>query len=351
MQAFEYARPATVDQAVRLLAGPGSVALAGGSDLLGLMKDGVEAPRRVVALGGIADLRGLHVAGEGGKGGAGGGAAGGGGAGGAHGAEGVGLRIGALVTLDELAADPQVRRHYPVVAEAAGHVAGPQIRNFGTVAGNLCQRPRCWYFRTGHGLLAERDGKSLVVEGDNRYHAVLGNAGPAYFVHPSTLSPLLIVLGARLRLAGPGGGREIDLASFYRTPRTPGEREHALGPGELVTEVVVPPLGGKLAWSYEVRQRQTLDWSLATAAVALAMEGGKVASARVVLGQVAPVPWRAQAAEELLRGKAIDPEVAAQAGEAAVRGARALSGNRYKIQLARVAVKRALLAAAGRKEA
>jgi xanthine dehydrogenase YagS FAD-binding subunit len=326
MQAFEYARPATVEQAVHLLAAEGSVALAGGSDLLALMKDGVEAPRRVVALGGIAALRGLRL-------------------------DGSGLRIGALVTLDELATHPEVRRQLPVVAEAAGHVAGPQIRNFGTVAGNLCQRPRCWYFRTGHGLLPEHGGKSMVVEGDNRYHAILGNDGPAYFVQPSTLAPLLIALGAQLGLAGPRGERRLDLASFYRAPRAAGEREHALAPGELVTEVIVPALAGRQAWSYEVRQRQTLDWSLATAAVALAMEGGKVASARIVLGQVAPVPWRAPAAEELLRGKTVDAALAGQAGDAAVRGARALSRNRYKIQLARVAVKRALLAATGQKEA
>lgn len=326
MQAFEYARPGTVEQAVRLLAVEGSVPLAGGSDLLALMKDGVEAPRRVVAIGGIGALRALH-------------------------ADDAGLRIGALVTIDELASDPEVRRHHPVVAEAAGHVAGPQIRNFGTVAGNLCQRPRCWYFRTGYGLLPQHGGKSMVVEGDNRYHAILGNDGPAYFVHPSTLAPLLIALGARLRLAGPRGERQIDLASFYRVPRAAGEREHALAHGELVTEVLVPPLGGRLAWSYEVRQRQTLDWSLATAAVVLGMQGGKVAAARVVLGQVAPVPWQASAAEEMLRGKAIDATVAERAGEAAVRGARALSHNRYKIQLARVAVKRALLAATGQKEA
>jgi xanthine dehydrogenase YagS FAD-binding subunit len=326
MQAFEYARPATVEQAVQLLAAEGSVALAGGSDLLALMKDGVEAPRRVVAIGGIAALRGVRL-------------------------DGSGLRIGALATLDELAAHPEVRRQYRVVAESAGHVAGPQIRNFGTVAGNLCQRPRCWYFRTGFGLLPEHGGKSMVVAGDNRYHAILGNAGPAYFVHPSTLAPLLIALGARLRLAGPRGERQIDLESFYRTPRAPGEREHALAPGELVTEVLVPPLGGRLAWSYEVRQRQTLDWSLATASVALAATGGKVESARIVLGQVAPVPWRARAAEELLRGKAVDAALAAAAGEAAVRDARPLSRNRYKVQLARVAVKRALLAATGQKEA
>jgi xanthine dehydrogenase YagS FAD-binding subunit len=325
MQAFEYARPATLEQAVKLLAAGGSVALAGGSDLLALMKDGVEAPRRVVAIGGIAALRGVRL-------------------------DGAGLRIGALATLDELAAHPEVRRQYRVVAEAASHVAGPQIRNFGTVAGNLCQRPRCWYFRTGFGLLPEQGGKSMVVAGDNRYHAILGNAGPAYFVHPSTLAPLLIALGARLHLAGPRGERRIDLESFYRTPRERGEREHALEPGELVTEVLVPPLAGRLAWSYEVRQRQTLDWSLATAAVALDAPGGKVASARIVLGQVAPVPWRAPAAEELLRGKAVDAALAAAAGEAAVREARPLSRNRYKVQLARIAVKRALLAATGRKE-
>lgn len=338
MQAFEYARPATVAQAVRLLAAPGSMPLGGGADLLALMKDGIEAPRRLVALGGIEALHGVRI-------------------------DAAGLHVGALVTLDELSSHPEVRRQFGVVAEAAGHLAGPQIRNFGTVAGNLCQRPRCWYFRNGFGLLPEHDGKSMVVEGDNSYHAILGNGGPAYFVNPSTLAPLLIALGARLRLAGPGGSRgargeagepaerEIDLGSFYRTPQRHGESEHALASGELVTAVVVPPMAGRRAWSYEVRQRHSLDWSLATASVALDVRGGRVEEARVVLGQVAPVPWRAAAAERLLRGKSVDAALAAQAGEAAVEGARPLSRNRYKIQLARVAVKRALLAASGLKEA
>ncbi len=328
MQAFEYARPGTVDQAVRLLGGGGSIPLAGGSDLLALMKDRIETPRRVVALAGIAALRGIHLDDR----------------------NGGGLRIGALATLDELASHPEVRRQHRVVAEAAGHVAGPQIRNVGTVVGNLCQRPRCWYFRTGFGLLPERDGRSMVVEGDNRYHAILGNAGPAYFVHPSTLSPLLIALGARVRIAGPRGPREIELQGLYRTPQKAGESEHTLAPGELVTEILVPPLGGRLAWSYEVRQRQSLDWSLATASVVLAMQANRVESARVMLGQVAPVPWRAPAAEALLQGKAVTPALAAQAGEAAVTGARPLAHNHYKIQLAQVAVRRALLAATGQAE-
>ena len=335
MKSFEWANASTVEDAVKLLKPPeGKInpdeaprPYAGGQDLLTSLKAYIVRPNRVVNLKTIPGMDKIELDGTG------------------------GLKIGANATVAQVEEHPEIRAKFPGLAEAAASIATPQIRNLGTVGGNLCQRPRCWYFRAGYGLLAQRDGKSMVLAGDNRYHAVLGNAGPAYFVHPSTLAPLLIALGAQLRLAGPGGERRLDLASFYRAPRTAGESEHALGPGELVTEVLVPPLAGKLAWSYEIRQRQTLDWSLATAAVVLGMEGGKVASARVVLGQVAPVPWRAQAAEELLRGKAVDAGVAARAGEAAVEGARPLSRNRYKIQLARVAVERALLAAAGRKEA
>ena len=326
MQAFEYASPATKEQAVQLLAGAPAgraAALAGGSDLLALMKDGVEAPARLVNLKSIGELRGVRYSPE------------------------AGFRIGALTTIDELASDAAVRLDYPVVAEAAGRLAGPQIRNVATVGGNLCQRPRCWYFRNGFGLLPQRDGKSMVLEGDNRYHAILGNGGPAYFVSPSTLAPVLIALDAQVALHGPGGERRIPLESLYHIPVAEGEREHDLKPGEVVTEVTLGPPAGRLIASYEVRQRETLDWSLATASVALEMDGGQVKRARVVLGQVAPIPWTAKEAEQYLQGKGVDEDVAAKAGEAAVQGAKALSRNRYKIQLARVAVRRALLAAAG----
>lgn len=328
MNAFEYANPATKEQAVKLLTGApdGRAAiLAGGSDLLALMKDGVEAPARLVNLKSIGELRGIRYSPE------------------------TGFRIGALTTLDELSSDTAVRLDYPVVADAAGRLAGPQIRNVATVGGNLCQRPRCWYFRNGFGLLAQRDGKSMVLEGDNRYHAILGNdgGGPACFVSPSTLAPVLIALDAQVALHGPGGERRIPLESLYRIPANEGEREHDLAPGEIVTEVTLGAPAGRLIASYEVRQRETLDWSLATASVALEMDGGQVKRARVVLGQVAPIPWTAKEAEQYLQGKGIDEDVAAKAGEAAVQGAKALSRNRYKIQLARVTVRRALLAAAG----
>jgi xanthine dehydrogenase YagS FAD-binding subunit len=324
MQAFEYARPKTPEQAARLLAAvPGASALAGGSDLLGLMKDEVETPKRLVSLKSIAGLSGVRAE------------------------KGKGLRVGALTTLDDLAADAALGWEYPAIAESAGRLAGPQIRNVATVGGNLCQRPRCWYYRNGFGLLALKDGKSMVAEGDNRYHAILGNEGPACFVQPSTLAPLLVAVGAQVTLLGPEGERRIDLEKLYRIPQQEGEREHDLQSGEIVTELLLPPAAGRKIASYEVRQRETLDWSLATAAVTLEMDGDKVTRARVVLGQVAPIPWTATEVEDLLRGKAIDLAVAEQAGEAAVQKARALSHNRYKIQLARVAVKRALLTAAG----
>jgi xanthine dehydrogenase YagS FAD-binding subunit len=187
----------------------------------------------------------------------------------------------------------------------------------------------------------------MAVDGDNRYHAILGNEGPAYFVQPSTLAPLLIAVGAQVTVFGPDGERRMELEKLYRIPQQEGEREITLTPGEILTEVLLPPAAGRRIASYEVRQRETLDWSLATASVALEMDAGKVARARVVLGQVAPIPWAAAEAEELLRGKSVDASLAAQAGEAAVAKARALSHNKHKIQLARVAVKRALMAAAG----
>ena len=322
MQPFEYASPSTREQAARLLAAPDATALAGGSDLLGLMKDEIETPKRLVNLKGIEGLTGVRSE------------------------KGKGLRIGALTTLDALAADAALSWEYPAIAASAGQLAGPQIRNLATLGGNLCQRPRCWYFRNGFGLLAQKDGKPMAAEGDNRYHAILGNDGPALFVQPSTLVPLLIAVGAQVTLFGPQGERRIDLEKLYRIPQKEGEREHDLQPGEIVAELFLPPAAGRKIANYEVRQRQSLDWSLATAAVCLEMDGDKVGRARVVLGQVAPIPWNATEAEELLKGKVIDAAVAEQAGQNAVQKARALPHNRYKIQLARVAVKRALLKAA-----
>jgi xanthine dehydrogenase YagS FAD-binding subunit len=323
MRAFQYANPTTKEEAIALLAaGAGSVPLAGGTDLLSLMKDDVERPERLINLKSIASMRGVERTADG------------------------GLRIGAVATLDELAASSDAAA-YPALAQAIDGIRSPQLRAMGTVGGELLQRPRCWYYRAGFGLLAQRDGRSMVTEGDNRYHAILGTDGPAYFVHASSLAPPLLALGARVRMTGPGGEREQPLAELYRVPAREGEREHTLGPGEIVTEILIPTAVSRSA-TYEVRQHESMDWPLAAAAVVLEMDGETVRSARVVLGHVAPIPFEAAGAAAALAGKALSPETLAAAAEAAVTGARPLSGNAYKVQLARVATRRALLRASGR---
>lgn len=326
MRAFEYTSAATKEQAVSLLGKTWADAdvLAGGTDLLALMKDDIITPKRLVNIKEIAELRGIKFTSK------------------------DGLRIGALATIQELADDPQVRQKYPLLAKAASEIAGPQIRNMGTIGGNMCQRPRCWYYRTGFGLLAKDEkGEPLVPSGENRYHAILGNSGPAYFVSPSTLAPVFVALGATLRIFGPGGKRDVPIDKFFRIPQADGEREHDLKPNEIVTEILIPPMmSGAKGAIYEIRQKEAMDWPLAFAAVILGMSGNKVDTARVVMGHVAPVPWRSPEAEAALAGKAITEETAKAAGDAAVSKAKALSGNGYKIQLARVAVKRAILDAA-----
>src|ERR1039458_8859036 len=241
----------------------------------------------------------------------------------------------------------------PVLAEAGIEAASPQIRNLATMGGNMCQRPRCWYFRNGMGLFPKApNGKSMVVEGDNRYAAILGNDGPAYFVSPSTLAPVLIAYGAKIRIysskATGTGVRELPLEKFFIIPTADGQREHDLKPGEMVIELIVPPPSQNLkAASYEVRQRAAFDWPLAQACVAVEMDGSTVKRARVVLGHVAPIPWISPEAAQALVGKSISPDTAMVAANAAVAQAKPLSHNKYKITLAKAAVKRAILSAAG----
>ena len=323
MQPFAYANPTSLAEAVALLGNEWGETeiLAGGTDLLALMKDNIAAPKRVVNIKNITELRGI-------------------------GDEKGTYRIGASVTLEVLLAHSSLSKTYPGLAEAARGVSSPQIRNMGTVGGDLLQRPRCWYYRAGFGLLAhDEKGQPLVPNGDNRYHAIFGNDGPAYFVSPSSLAPALIALGAKLQLHGPSGAREVSAEDFFVIPKSENEREHAIKPNEILSEIVIPPAAaGSRSATYEVREKKALDWPLATASVALRMDGGRIAEARVVLGHVAPIPWRARDAEKSLEGKSLDE--AAAAGDAAVTGAKPLSRNGYKVQLARVAVKRAVLACA-----
>jgi xanthine dehydrogenase YagS FAD-binding subunit len=327
VNAFTYTSPPVLRSALHLLSqGAGKAALlAGGTDLLALLKDDIVVPTQLINIKGIQGLRALKIN------------------------RNAGLHAGCLNTLNELACNKQIIALYPALALALGDAASPQIRNMATLGGNLCQRPRCWYFRNGYGLLAlGASGKSLVLTGDNRYHAILGNAGPAYFVSPSTVAPVLAALGATIEIAGPKGLRSIPLEAFYRIPQKPGQLEHDLGPDEIVAFVKLPPPGlNSSSAYYEVRQKHGFDWPAATATVSLITRHKKIVKASVVLGHVAPIPWRSKEAETALSGQVVNEAVATAASHAALKTAHSLGQNGYKIQIARVALRRAILQAAG----
>jgi len=323
MKAFEYAAPTSIDDAVKLLGAPNAAALSGGTDLISRMKDYVTSPDRVVYLKDIKALSGFS--GD---------------------AKSSGLTIGAGTRLAEIVANQGVRESYPALWQATREVGSPQIRNMATVGGNLLQRPRCWYFRAGHGLLAMKDGKSLVRAGDNRYHAIFLTDGDALFVSPSSLAAALTALDAQATITGPKGERTVKVEELYQVPKRETDSELTIGPGEVLAKVVIPPAKGKNA-SYEARHKQAQDWPLVLASVNLTMDGDNVSTAKIVLAGVAPIPWRSTSAEKAIAGKRVTIETAAAAGEAAGLGAAPLSMNGYKVPLTRTVVKRALLAAIG----
>lgn len=321
MQAFEYAGPSTIEDALKALNGSKSAAaLSGGTDLLGRMKDYVTSPDRVVYLKGVKPLAGITAGPD-------------------------GLTLGAGTKLVDVVNDKTVAEKYPALKQATLEVGTPQIRNMATVGGNLLQRPRCWYYRSGFGLLGMKDGKSLVRTGDNRYHSIFLTEGDALFASPSSLATPLIALGATATIVGEKGERTIPVEALYQVPKTAEDRELTIAPGELLTKISIPEPKGKNA-SYEARQKQAHDWPLVLCSVAL--DGaGEINSSKIVIYGVAPIPWRSEAAEAAIQGHIVSPETAAAAAEAAVKDAKPLSMNAYKVALTKTVVKRALLAAIG----
>lgn len=321
MNAFEYANPKTIEEAVKLLAdtwGQTEV-MAGGTDLVTSLKQNLVHPKRIVSLRNVEGLDRISTAGD-------------------H------LEVGAMTRLRAFIANADVQKHFPALVTAARNIGSPQIINMGTVGGDLLQRPRCWYFRQGFGLLATFEGKPLVPSGDNRYHAIFANEGPAYFVNPSSLAPGLIALDASVTLQGPSGSRTVKVAEFFTVPKSENEREYVIKPNEILTKVSIP-LKGLKNGTYEIRQRRGLDWPMVAASVAFSLDGANIANAKVVLGHVAPTPWVAQKAAAALNGKAANEAAATEAGKAATDGAKPLSRNGYKIPQVQVAVKRAILSA------
>lgn len=326
MHNFEYVNAPTTERAIEMLGSERDHAklLAGGTDLMDELKEGLLAPARLVNIKANRQLRYIRFS------------------------AGDGLQLGALATLTEVESHDEVRRRYPLIAAAIRTIASPQIRNMATVGGNLCQRPRCWYYRD-QALLCARKGGPLcyAVAGENQYHAILGGH-QCFIVHPSDLAPALIAHDARITFAGSDGRKTLPLAEFFIGPAVDITRENILQPNEVVEEVSVPvPAGGTRGVYLKVRDRYAWDFATLSVAAALEMEGEVCRRARIVLGAVAPVPWPAPAADRALSGARITADVARQAAEAAVEGAKPLEHNAYKVPLARNLVRRAILEAAG----
>jgi len=325
VKAFAYVNPTSEKDAVAALKIDGvAMPIGGGQDILARMKDYITQPDRIVNIKNALDTTIVAMPGG-------------------------GLKIGAAVKIVDLMAHAQVRRLYPAITEAAGLIGTPQIRNQGTVGGNINQRPRCWYFRNEEFVCYKKGGsRCFAVNGENQYHAIFGNEGPSHIVHPSSLAVPFVAYGAKFRVLGPNGEREIAAADYFTLPTLQNVlKENVLEDEDILTHVILPAPGNVKSGHYEVRYKQSHDWPLAFTTVVLTMSGNTIASARVVLGAVAPIPWRSKAAEAALTGKPLNEQTAAAAGEAAVREAKPMSGNAYKVQIAKTAVKRAIMNAAG----
>lgn len=325
MNKFEYAIPESLADSFEYLETPEAVAKAGGIDLLDLMKEGLATPKRVVNLRHLKELHFVTKRSDG------------------------GLSIGPNNTLAELAEHPEVRSNYRALAQAADSAATPQIRNAATLGGNLCQRPRCWYFRSEDFHCLRNGGDvCFAVDGMNQYHAIFCNGDGCVIVHPSATAVALMALNARLKLATAESERELPIDSFFVTPAQNMMRENVLRPGELITEIVLPPPpGGFTSFYYKQKEKQAFDWPIAEVAVGLTLEGKRCTDARVVLGAAAPIPWRLEKTEALLRNQVITPDLTRKAAGEALQDATPLSLNGYKVPVFEAVLYRALCWAAG----
>ena len=327
MKDFANANARDVKHAVTLAVqarrdGGGSAFAGGGSDLLGLAKERLVTPDVLINLKTIKGLD--RVTKSGGA-----------------------IEIGGLITLDALSQHPTMRQGSSVVAEAAAGVATPQIRNVGTLAGNLCQRPWCWYYRNGFPCFKNGGKTCFSATGENQFHAIFGG-GPSYIVHPSDTAPALVALDATFRVVGPSGERIIPAAEFFVLPRENSARENVLGTEDVLASVQIPaPRPGTRSTYHKVLDREAWTHAVVSAAIVLEMDQDVCRSARVVLGGVAPIPWRLPEVERLLAGQRMTPDLALKAAEASIVGARPLGKNAYKVPLTKGVVRRTLAGLSG----
>ena len=332
MKAFTNANPKDLADAVALsrqaqAANRTAVFAGGGSDLMGLVKERIVQPDLVINLKGLKEMRGLDQIST---------------------MNGSSATVGGQVTLDTLASHEMIRRNYAALAEAAGTVATPQIRNVGTLAGNICQRPWCWYYRNGFKCYKAGGNTCYSVAGENQFHAIFGG-GPSFIVHPSDTAPALVALEATFRIVGPNGERFTPAADFFVLPRANAQQENVLAPNEVLAGVTLPrPNPRSRSTYFKVLDREAWTHAVVSAAVVLEMDGAVCRSARVVMGGVAPIPWRLPDVERALAGQRITPELAARAGEIAIQNASPMAKNAYKVPLTKGVIERTVAELAAR---
>lgn len=327
MHRFAYMQAQTPAAAAAALAtNPNAMLKAGGVDLLDLLKEHLVTPTLIVDISQIKELREVTIDS-------------------ANGA----LRIGALTTFAQIATHVDVQKGWPALTQVATGAATPQIRNLATIGGNLCQRPRCWYFRQEDYLCRKKGGtRCFALEGENRYHSIFANQTCAS-THPSAVAVPLLAYDATVQMMNKDGKeRTLPLADFFLTPEREVRREHVLAQDEILTTISVPSLPQEANSTYvNLKHKQSFDWPLVEVAVVLYLAGSTIRDARVVLGSVAPVPLRSAAAEKVLIGHSVSEETATHAGKAAVAGATPLTHNGYKVPLLTELIRRAVLKAAG----
>ena len=309
MPQFTYVRPKSLEETIRHLSTGNARIHAGGTDLLGCLHDGIFAVEKVVSISRLDGLKGIEQMNNG------------------------SLRIGVLATINDVENHPLLKERYPALVQAAREVASPQLRNQGTIGGNLCQKPRCWYYRGDFHCSRKGGSRCFAVAGENQYHCILGGES-CFIVHPSDIAPALMVYEARIEIASARGTKTIPIEKFYVLPEQEITRETIMEADEIVTAVLLPQPPRGLRSSYrKVRARGSWDFALAGAALALRISENKVVGAKVVLSGAAPIPWRCSDAEKVIMGQTLNESIIAQAAAAAMKAAMPLRQNEYKIEL------------------
>ncbi len=313
MKPFVYHQPKSIEEASVLSAKnwEEAVLFAGGTDVLGLLKDGIEEPKEVINLKGLEGLDQIDFT------------------------KGKELRIGALVKIAQIAEHPAIKQSFPALAQAAAQTASPQLRNMGTIGGNICQRPRCWYFRGDFHCLRKGGDECFAVEGENKYHCVIGG-GPCYIVHPSDLTVVLQALGAKVTIVWKGGQKTVPTSQFFVLPEEDLYRENILKPGEIVTHIHIPVPDSKMKSGYlKFKERDVWDFAVVSVAASVRIANGRVESGRIVFGGVAPKPWEEETLNRELKGLPLKDADLQKLKALALKEAEPLEQNAYKIPLAR----------------